>query len=489
MPTRTTHFINNQWLSGSSQPLISRNPLTQEILWQGESASEIEVNAAVSSASTACENWANCPLHQRIAYLERFRNELSAASNSLAEAISKEIGKPLWESKTEVQAMINKIPISIEAYHQRCPEIVKENPTGTSITRHKPHGILAIFGPFNFPGHLPNGHIIPGLLAGNTIIFKPSEKAPLVAEITMHCWQKADLPPGVINMIQGGRETGTLLSKHPGIDGLCFTGSWETGCFLSEAFAKHPDKILALEMGGNNPLVVTNVTNIEAAVYTIIQSAYLTAGQRCSCARRLIILEGSQGDRLVEELIKSIQKIRVGPYTDNPEPFMGPVISQNAMHQLLSAQSALKKEGGVPLCEMKLMKVDTSLLTPGLIDVTAVSKSFDQEIFGPLLQLRRVRDFDAAIIEANKTAYGLTAGLLSDQEDEFREFYRRVRAGVINWNVPLTGASSAAPFGGVGKSGNHRPSGFYAADYCSYPVASIEMAELKMPGTMPPGMT
>ena len=305
----------------------------------------------------------------------------------------------------------------------------------------------------------------------------------------MFCWEQAGLPPGVINLVQGGRETGRSLSGSPGIDGLFFTGSWPTGKSLSEQLAAHPEKILALEMGGNNPLVIGDISDTKAAAYATIQSAYLTSGQRCTCARRLIVPVGESGDRFLKELQTMIGNIKVGPYTDTPEPFMGPVISEAAASRLMEAQESLKTKGGVPLVEMRRFKSGTGLISPGLMDVTNVPERPDEEYFGPFLQVIRVPGFNEAIEEANKTSYGLSAGLISNRKEHYEEFYRKVRAGVINWNVQLTGASSSAPFGGVGHSGNHRPSAYYAADYCSYPVASMEAEELQMPGSVSPGIT
>jgi succinylglutamic semialdehyde dehydrogenase len=482
------HFFHNQWHASTGQAFTSHNPATNALVWSGYAATEKEVSSAVAAAQSAAAEWGTLPLDARIAYLERFRKILTREAAALAEAISKEVGKPLWESKTEVAAMIQKIPISIEAYHARCPEVVKTQQNGRSITRHKPHGVIAIFGPFNFPGHLPNGHIIPALLAGNTLVFKPSELTPGVAELTMKLWEECQLPPGVLNMIQGGRETGRLLAASRNINGLLFTGSWTTGKMLSELFGKTPEKILALELGGNNPLVVHDVADIATAALITVQSAFITAGQRCTCAKRLIIPQGKQGDAFIEELKRLMATIRVGPYTEQPEPFMGPVITGAAAQRLLTIQTALREQGAHSLIEMHLLQRDTALLSPGLIDVTPILHRPDEEIFGPLLQVIRVPNFEAAIAEANQTAYGLAAGLLCDSEALYTQFYQQVRAGVISWNMPLTGASSAAPFGGVGHSGNNRPSAFYAADYCAYPVASMESHEIKPPATRPPGV-
>lgn len=484
-----SHHINGKWISSMGQQFSSVNPATEQEIWKGNEATAKEINDAIEAAKTALIEWKNFPITTRIKYLENFREILSSKKNDFAKAISEETGKPLWDSYSEVAAMINKVAISVEAYNMRCPELLNQQSHALSITRYRPHGILAVLGPFNFPGHLPNGHIIPALLAGNTIIFKPSELTPYVAELTVKCWQDSKLPKGVLNLIQGGSETGKLLSANTEIDGLLFTGSWKTGHRLAEQFAIHPQKILALEMGGNNPLVVRDISDHKTAAYLTIQSAYLSSGQRCTCARRLIVQTGKKGDAFLKELLTMIKSMRVGAYTDDPEPFMGPVISIAAANSIIKAQQELINRGGHPLIEISRLARGQTFLTPGLIDVTNISNRQDEEIFGPLLQVIRVNNFEEAITEANRTQYGLTAGLLSNHEEDYRYFYKNVRAGVINWNTQLTGASSRAPFGGIGKSGNNRPSAFYAADYCVYPIASLEANLLTMPTTFTPGIT
>ncbi len=462
----------------------SLNPSTGEMVWTGPSATPADIDAAIVVARAAQSSWAARPLEERAAVLRAFAQQLSEHKSALAEIISHEVGKPRWEALTEVGAMIGKIEISIAAHAQRCGEFS----SSIGITRFKPHGVVAVLGPFNFPGHLPNGHIAPALLAGNTVVFKPSELAPAVAENVAECWKAAGLPAGVLNVVQGGRDVGARLAAHLGINALFFTGSARAGAALSELFAATPERLLALEMGGNNPLVVHRASAVRAAVALTIQSAYLTAGQRCTCARRLIVPSGAAGDAFLDALVAAIAQIRVGAPSDEPEPFMGPVISAAAATGLLAAQQKLIDKGATPLVLAQALRPGTGLLSPGLIDVTALTQRTDEEFFGPLLQVIRVPDFAAAIREANHTAFGLAAGLISDDAALYTEFRRDVRAGIINWNQQLTGASSAAPFGGVGRSGNHRPSAFFAADYCSYPVASIEVPELKMPEQLPPGL-
>ena len=483
------HFINGSWIESSGTSFTSTNPATEEIIWEGNEAGKEIVDAAVTSAHTAFSSWSQQDISKRIEKIEAFRNILMQEKENLAKTISSENGKPLWESLNEVGAMIGKIAISIDAYHVRCRETKQQQPAGTLITRHRPHGVMAVFGPFNFPGHLPNGHIIPALLAGNTIVFKPSEMTPLTAELTVKYWEKSGIPKGVINLIQGGAKTGAALSEHPEIDGILFTGSSTTGCRLAEIMGKTPGKIVALEMGGNNPLIVNNISDAEAAAYLTIQSAFLSSGQRCTCARRLIILQGNQGDRFLKELVEMTKKLVVGPYTQTPEPFMGPLISKQAAAKILDTQRKLQSLGGTPILPLTQLDLGAAFLSPGIIDVTQVVDLPDEEYFGPLLQVIRVADFNAAIAQANKTRFGLTAGLLSDKRDEFELFYKSAKAGVVSWNTQMTGASSLAPFGGLGCSGNQRPSGYYAADYCVYPLVSLESPKIIIPSVKAPGMS
>ena len=484
----STHFIAGVWHKGDGEELTSLNPVTQTCIWSGRAAATAQVDAAVQAARAAFPAWAGQALEQRIELLEAFVERLKARSAEMAQCIGEETGKPLWEASTEVTSMVNKVAISVQSYRERTGEKSSSLADATAVLRHKPHGVVAVFGPYNFPGHLPNGHIVPALLAGNTVIFKPSELTPKVAELTVQCWIEAGLPAGVLNLLQGAKQTGIDLAAHSGIDGLFFTGSSQTGNLLHNQFAGRPEKILALEMGGNNPLVVEQVADRDAAVYCIIQSAFISAGQRCTCARRLLVPKGEWGDGLLAHLVEVSASLKVGSFDAQPAPFMGSVISLDAAQHLLKAQQHLLARGARPLLEMTQPLAGSALLTPGIIDVTDVQDRLDEEFFGPLLQVFRYSDFDQAIAEANNTRFGLAAGLLSDSRERYEQFWLRSRAGIVNWNKQLTGAASSAPFGGVGASGNHRPSAYYAADYCAYPVASLESESLSLPATLTPGV-
>ena len=482
-------YINGEWLSGLGHEMTSLNPARNEVIWNGNSATAEQVATAITTARTAFESWANLTFDERLVIATRFAEQLTENKEEMATTIALETGKPLWETRTEVGAMIAKVAISVKACKERTGTVENPMPGAKAFIRHKPHGVVAVFGPYNFPGHLPNGHIVPALIAGNTVVFKPSELTPKVAEETLKLWQAAGLPAGVINMVQGEVDTGKALASHPGIDGLFFTGSSTTGHILHEQFGGQPGKILALEMGGNNPLVVKDITDVNAVVHDIVQSAFITTGQRCTCARRLFIETGEQGDAIIAKLISVTKAIKIGYYDDQEQPFIGSMISEKAALSLVAAQKDLLALGGESLLTMAHMEVGTGFVTPGIIDVTKIAAMPDEEHFGPLLKIYRYSDFDAAINEANNTGFGLSAGLLSDSEDLYNHFFRRIRAGIVNWNKPITGASSAAPFGGIGASGNHRASAYYAADYCAYPVASVEAEKVALPATLSPGLS
>ncbi|GAA6184820.1 MULTISPECIES: succinylglutamate-semialdehyde dehydrogenase [Alteromonadaceae] len=488
--TTQAHYIAGEWHLGEGHDIESIDPAKNTIIWQAKSASPQQIDAAVKAARNAFLSWSDLPLEGRLEIVKRYAELLTENKQDLALTIAQETGKPLWETATEVGAMVGKIAISERAYQDRTGTVENPMPVGKAFIRHKPHGVVAVFGPYNFPGHLPNGHIVPALIAGNSIVFKPSDLTPLVAQKMVKLWQQAGLPAGVLNLVQGEVETGKALASHADIDGLFFTGSSRTGKILHEQFAGHPGKILALEMGGNNPLIVKDAKDINAVVHDIVQSAFVTSGQRCTCARRLFIQNGEQGDAILAKLIEVTKNIKVDHYDAEIQPFMGAMISANAAAGMVKAQQQLVDLGATELVKLKHMDTATGFVTPGILDVTSMFDEMpDEEHFGPLLKVIRYDDFDQAIASANNTKFGLSAGFIGDSEADYQHFFKRIRAGIVNWNRPITGASSAAPFGGIGESGNHRASAYYAADYCAFPVASVELEQVTLPGTLSPGLS
>ncbi|MFC5477915.1 succinylglutamate-semialdehyde dehydrogenase [Massilia suwonensis] len=483
-----SNFINGEWLAGSGAELVTIDPSNGRQTWTSNESTAEDVARAAEAARDAFEEWALHPLEERIAIATRFRDLLKEHAEELAGIIAEEVGKPLWEARTEVATMANKIDISVQSYGARTGETNAKVADGNAVLRHRPHGVFAVYGPYNFPGHLPNGHIVPALIAGNTVVFKPSEYAPRTAVKTVQLWEQAGLPKGVLNLVNGGRDTGIALGQNSLIDGVLFTGSSQTGAALHKQFGGQPGKMLALEMGGNNPLVVWDVENVDAAVHHAVMSAFVSAGQRCTCARRLIVQDSPAGQAFVERLVEVAAKLQVGASKAEPQPFMGPVVSSAVAKRLVQAQAEMEAKGGKVLLQMRQLDPNAGFVTAGIVDVTDAKGIPDEEWFGPLLQIIRVKDFDAAVKAANATEFGLAAALLSPSEELWKRFAIKARAGIVNWNRPTTGAASSAPFGGVGKSGNHRPSAYYAADYCAYPVASIETSELELPAKLSPGL-
>ena len=463
-------YINGRWSDGTDDWFEKTNPATGDTSWDGQASSPDQVTDAVAAARQVQAEWARRPQHDRTTILEAYAEEVTKRADEIAAAISTDMGKTAWEAKAEAGAMAGKVGISIKAQVERAGTSYSEAAFGSLHMTHRPHGVMAVFGPFNFPGHLPNGHIVPALLAGNTCVFKPSELAPSVAHVMADAFEAAGLPEGVLNIVQGGRDTGAALLDAD-IDGLLFTGSAQTGLFFHKHFAGRPEVILALEMGGNNPLIVWDPADIDAAADIAAQSAFLTTGQRCSCARRVILPTGKWGDAVVDAIVARAKALKIGDHTEEGA-FMGPLVSEQAAQNALDFQMMLSKQGGKSLRRLKRMDRGGGFVTAGVIDVTEATDIPDEELFGPLMQIIRVSDFDEAIQRANDTRYGLSGGLVSDDDALWIRAHAEMRAGILNRNRPTAGASGAMPFGGPGLSGNFRPGAYYAADYCAWPQAS-----------------
>ncbi|MEZ6000609.1 MAG: succinylglutamate-semialdehyde dehydrogenase [Hyphomonas sp.] len=463
-------YIDGRWQTGHGAHFQNFCPATGDVVWDGQGADESDVQTAVASARKAFQHWASLPQGDRTAVLERYADEIAMRSDAIAETVSRDMGKVLWESKAEAATMKAKVAVSIAAQVERAGTKFSAAAFGSSHLTHRPHGVMAVFGPFNFPGHLPNGHIVPALLAGNTCVFKPSELAPGVAYHMAEAFAAAGLPEGCLNIVHGGRETGGALLNSD-IDGLLFTGSATTGVFFHKHFAGRPEVILALEMGGNNPLIIWDPADVDAAADIAAQSAFLTSGQRCSCARRVILPEGAWGDQVAEAIVARAEGLSIGAWNEDGM-FMGPLVSEKAAVNAVEFQAMLVARGGRALKELKRLDRGGGFVSAGVIDVSDAIDIPDEELFGPVMQITRVADFEQAIIRANATRYGLSGGLVSDDDALWVKAHHEMRAGILNRNRPTAGASGSMPFGGPGLSGNFRPGAYYAADYCAWPQAS-----------------
>ncbi|WP_370307175.1 succinylglutamate-semialdehyde dehydrogenase [Sphingobium abikonense] len=451
--------------------LQSFDPASRELVWEGPVARPADCERAIAAARSALPAWRALPVEERIAIVRRYAGILGDRRSDLAQLISRETGKLLWESDAEVGSMIAKVEVSVKAHAERTGERAADMPFGRAVLRHRGHGVMAVLGPYNFPGHLPNGHIVPALIAGNAVVFKPSEITPATGAAMADAWAAAGLPDGLLNVVQGGRATGEALVAGD-IDGLLFTGSAGAGAALRRALVDRPHVIMALELGGNNPLIAWD--SPEKAASIIVNSAFITTGQRCSCARRLIVPEGAVGNAIVEATAALAARLPIAAWNEAGEAFMGPLVSDQAAASAHRAVSDLIARGARVIAPFEgVDDRSAAFVTPAMLDMTSVDAP-DAEIFAPVLSIMRVPDFDTAMATANATSFGLSAGLISQDESLWQRVVEKSRAGVVNRNRPTTGAAGNMPFGGLGASGNHRPSAYYAADYCAYPIASFE---------------
>ncbi len=465
------NYINGEWKTGQGAPFDSVDPAAQDVIWTGHAANDDDVAAAFTAARNAFDAWSITPIEKRMAIVEKYKELAIAAKPAMAKLIARETGKVLWDATGEASALSAKVEISLRSYQDRTGQSTQDTAFGRAELQHRAHGVMAVLGPYNFPAHLPNGQIIPALIAGNTVVFKPSEQTPAVGEALIRLYAEAGFPKGVINMVQGARQVGAAIIKNPEVDGLLFTGSPGTGAFIHKHFGGRPEVILALEMGGNNPLIVWDTEDVKAAASLAVQSAYITSGQRCTCTRRLIIPDNRWGEQLIEEIHAQTQNLTLGSWEEGDNVSTGPLVSAATADYVVKKAAELADAGGTVIKPTRISDKGPAFVEPGIYDVTGCVVE-DEEIFGPVLKVIRVKDWDAAIAEANNTKYGLAAGLVSDDTSLWTEFKCRIKAGVVNFNRPTTGAASFLPFGGPGASGNHNPGAYYSADFCAWPMAS-----------------
>jgi succinylglutamic semialdehyde dehydrogenase len=448
------------------------------------------VDAAVAAAREAQPAWARMPAGQRFEALRRLRDRLTARAEDLARLMCRELGKPLWEARTEAKACAAKVDVTLD---EGMALVAPVRPSGLAGGyAFKPHGVLSIIGPFNFPVHLANGHVVPALATGNTVVVKPSEVTPAVGQLYAEIVAEADLPPGVFNLVQGEGPAGAHLAAHPGVDGVLFTGSYDVGRRIQEATLDQPWKVLALELGGKNPALVLEDTDLDKAVHDVLWAAYVTCGQRCSATSRAIV-HASIADAFVTRLAEKARKIVVGdPMQDGV--FMGPLATEAAREKFLSGVAAGEAEGAETILRAEALDHDPAgwYVTPGIHRIHQIrdaSRYQREELFGPDVAVYTVGDLDEAVALANGVDYGLAASVFTKDRARFEHAHARLAFGCINWNAPTCGASSRLPFGGVKKSGNHRPAALFSTLYCAYPVATLEGPAALDTSKLSPGLS
>ncbi len=473
------NFVGGQWRAvvGGQGVLVRENPCRRTEIVYEFPWSVAAVDEAVRAARGALRAWDRLGVAGRLPYMERFRAALVARKDALAQVIALETGKPLSECAGEVNAVIGKIDIMSGEGLEYTADVRPEGLEG-GLFRARPLGVLAVLGPFNFPLHLPNGHVVPALLTGNTVVVKPSELTAGSMQLYFECLEAAGFPEGVVNLVQGPGPVGAALAGHEGVDGVLFTGSYETGLRIQQANLEQYWKLFALEMGGKNTSIVLEDADLSQAVQEIVQASCLTTGQRCSATSRIVLLEGI-ADRFVEEFVEAVGRVTMGDALSE-DCFMGPLISQPAMEKFLAAQQ--EDEGGnlVRLLEGGRARPDLDgyFVKPAVWRAKTVDRKGAHqgaEIFGPDIVVYTARDVEEAVAIANATDYGLAMSVFTADEARFEDISYDLQTGILNMNRSTVGASSRLPFGGVKKSGNHRPSAVLAGLYCTYPQSQLRV--------------
>lgn len=456
------------------------------------------VDKAVDAAKKAFKKWQLVPLEERKNLLLKFKSLIEKHQDRFEEIICREVGKPPWETKSEIKTMINKIEITLkEGLDVIKPfDVPKASKGALGRCRYKPRGVLAVIGPFNFPCHLPNGHIIPALATGNCIVFKPSELTPGTGQLYAETIHQVGFPPGVFNLVQGEGRLGGYLTKHPGIDGILFTGSYETGFKIQQETFHDYWKIRALEMGGKNATIILQDADLKKSLADSVLGSFLTAGQRCTATSRIIIHKS-----IASEFIEKFHNISKELVIDHPfaekfdrkTPFMGPLINDKAQEKYLMFQDIAVREGAERIMRGKSLdrKPDGFYVSPSihLIKKHDSKSIFQQtEIFAPSVSFYIVDNLEDAIEIANDTSYGLALSVYTASEESYEKAFHLSRTGIVNWNSSTVGASSKLPFGGILKSGNDRPTALFATQYCTYPVAELLDTSSFDPSTLPPGI-
>lgn len=468
--------------------LISHNPARpDEIVWSGAPSLD-HVDEAVAAARRALPAWMGLSIDERAKHLRNWRDVAAAHVDELADLIGREVGKPAPEARIEAGAISGKVDLTLEStVMDRIHDWTADAGSGrTGRCRYRPHGVMAVVGPFNFPAHLPNGQFVPAMLAGNTVVFKPSELAPAVGQRLGELMQEAGLPPGVFNVVHGMVDESRRLCTNEGVDGILFTGSWPVGRAILEQNLDTPGRIVALELGGNNPAIVHQDADLRLAAIECARAAFATTGQRCTCTRRIIVHE-KVADSFLAGLCTAASTLLAGSHDDPVTPFMGPLITESARTAVLESQRRIVARGGRSLVPAVELPGDGWFISAGVIEVDGFQMDHDEEIFGPLVQVCTVGSLNEAIEQARQTRYGLAASIFTADESNFDRCFAELSTGCLNWNVGTAGASSRLPFGGVGLSGNHRPAAALAIDSCAYPVASLLQPGSDIP--IPTGMT
>ena len=465
------HYINGKFklpLMDKVETRKSPGDFEDEIIDFPLSFEETDTISVCKYGKAGYKTWSKMGLEKRKEKLSCLKNIFQKNKATLAEIISRETGKPLWESELEVGALIRKIEITFKDSLERIQDREVKNYENSKVgrVRFKSRGLFLVIAPFNFPMHLAFAQILPALVAGNAVIFKPSEKTPASAQAFAQCFEDLYLPEGVFQMLQGDATLSEKLTKNSLIDGILFVGSFRVGQKIKEATIKDHWKILALEMGGYNSTLIWDYKSRDHAVLETLKSCFLTAGQRCSSSSQILINKPLAKD-FIPRFLEGVQKITIDHWKKNP--FMGSLIDEKSFQNFFQFEKEISKAGIEILQKGKdLSHLKGYYVSPGVYKLNKEQAfSFPQEeTFTPQVLIYEVEDLEVAVRMINHSGYGLALSLFTQEERVKNEIFQEAKVGLINCNLPSCGASSFLPFAGLGKSGNDRPAASFMVDSC-----------------------
>jgi len=472
-------FVNSP-LSEANEKILKKCPADLgQVLWEAGVFYD-HIEAVVQSSQKGFEAWRKTSFEERIGYLKKYQEIVRSKKDEIALALALEVGKPLWEAKTEAAALDSKVTVTITDSYQRIKqETIKDvMPKIDGHIVYKPLGPSFVIGPFNFPCHLANGQILSALLAGNSVIFKPSEKTIYSAQLMMECFHAAGFPAGVINFINGTGHTAGKITSDKRIKGVFFTGSKGVGLKILENTHKDLNKLVALELGGKNSTIIHHDTNISHALPELLRACFLTSGQRCT-STSMILIHKKIEQEFINQFKAVTEKIRVGHPTSTPDPFMGPLIDEQAEKLYFDFCNFGKQEGAEEIISPRKLDVGFQghYVSPSIHYAKKPNfegKFIQEEIFGPNCFFVPYDDIEEAIKIVNCTQYGLAASVFTRSSDIYQLCLRDIDAGLINLNRSTVGATARLPFGGLKNSGNHHPAAVAMIDHCVGTVASLE---------------
>jgi len=470
VPRAFQNYIGGEWVDAAGgETFESLSPATGEVLGTFPASGAEDVDRAVAAAKAAYEDWRLVPAPRRAEVLYRFAGLLTDEKDSLAELMSREMGKVLAEAGGDVQEAIDmSLYMAGEGrrmFGQTTPSELRDK---FMMSVRMPIGVVGAITPWNFPIAIPAWKLTPALVCGNTIVFKPAEDTPLLAERFVGLLDAAGLPKGVINVVHGyGESAGDALVRHPDVPVITFTGSRETGILVTKNAADHL-KHVHLELGGKNAIIVMDDADVDLAVDGILWSAFGTTGQRCTAASRVIVHEAVY-EALQGKLVARAEAMRLGPGWE-PSTDVGPVINREALEKI-HAYTVIGKDEGARLLTGGEVATGEGLerghfYRPTVFgEVEPGMRIAQEEIFGPTTALIRVPSFEEAIEVANGIRYGLSSSIFTRDVNRAFRAMRDLQAGITYINAGTTGAEVHLPFGGTKDTGNgHREAGQAALD-------------------------